>query len=248
MDCKHARLLLAFVRPGNPTELDDGEAADLTHHLDGCPVCAGLAHDEQRADDRIGRAMRDVVLPEGLRTRLLNRVNAARDAWYRGWLVRVGGVAAGVLIAVLIARAWFAPPSLSGDTAAFTRVYDLQPREAADVEKAFKDDFQVGMKAPTELRYDLLQGYHMATFQGQQVPYLLLVSTPRPGGSAVVAQVFVLSTPPFDWDKAGELAASLQSVRVSVSVHKIPGTNYFYVIVYTGGDRDLFLKKNPLDI
>ena len=34
MDCKHARLLLAFVRPNDPTELDAAEAADLHLHLD----------------------------------------------------------------------------------------------------------------------------------------------------------------------------------------------------------------------
>lgn len=45
MDCNTARLLLAFVRPSNPTETDAAEAEALQQHLDGCAACAALAHD-----------------------------------------------------------------------------------------------------------------------------------------------------------------------------------------------------------
>ena len=99
MDCKHARLLLTFVRPGDSAELDAAEADELRRHLDTCAACGALAHDERRADDRIGRAMLDVTLPEGLRSRVLNRVNAEADAWLRRWVFRFASAAAVLVIA-----------------------------------------------------------------------------------------------------------------------------------------------------
>ena len=53
MDCKHARLLLAFVRPHHP-EVDASDANELNQHLESCPVCAAPAHDDGRADEQIG--------------------------------------------------------------------------------------------------------------------------------------------------------------------------------------------------
>src|SRR5262245_10465360 len=99
MDCRNARLLLEFARPLT-AELDAGEAEALQGHLADCPECGALAREERRLDEHLGRAVRDVPVPEGLRDRLLARLATERDAWFRRWLLRAVGVAAGIALAV----------------------------------------------------------------------------------------------------------------------------------------------------
>src|SRR5947209_7636374 len=115
MDCKNARLLLEFARPGG-RELEAADAEALHQHLAECSECAALAHDEQRADEHLGRAMRDVPVPAGLRERVLKRLSVERDAWYRRWLVRWAAAAAVLLAVGLLGyHYWFGQrPALDG--------------------------------------------------------------------------------------------------------------------------------------
>src|SRR5262245_18752627 len=98
MDCKTARLLLHFDRPGTP-DLAGADADDLRRHLAECPECRPAADAERRADVKIGRAVRDVPVPEDLRARLVSRLKKDRSAWYRRRVVWPVGVAAAVLLA-----------------------------------------------------------------------------------------------------------------------------------------------------
>jgi hypothetical protein len=77
MDCKTARLLLDFARP-EARELEAEEAAALERHLDHCPDCHSQAYNERQLDDRLGKAMRQVDVPTGLREQLLARLESAR--------------------------------------------------------------------------------------------------------------------------------------------------------------------------
>jgi hypothetical protein len=77
MDCKTARLLLDFARP-EARELEAEEAAALERHLDHCPECHSQAYNERQLDDRLGKAMRQVEIPTGLREQLLARLESAR--------------------------------------------------------------------------------------------------------------------------------------------------------------------------
>src|SRR5689334_15791744 len=102
MDCRTARLLLDFERPRVP-ELPPDDASALDAHLAGCPECEALAQADRAADDRLGRAMRDVAVPEGLHQRILDRLVAERGDQRRrwlGWTVRVAAAAAVVVLAV----------------------------------------------------------------------------------------------------------------------------------------------------
>jgi len=237
MDCKHARLLLAFVRPNNP-EVDASETNALNRHLESCPDCATLARDDQRADDQIGRAMNDVPLPENLRQRLLNRLNAERDAWRRRWLLRAAAAAA-VLLAVFLGvhAYWSQPAKIDPEQLAALNHPQFPKANTEEVEKAFKV-----MAAAPELRVHLIKGYQLAVFQKQQVPYLLLTAPGRDGPA--VAHVHVLSKKQFDWDDARNLPNRFQSGTVRVSVQDI-NTQFFYVMIYTAGDQDLFLVPRP---
>src|SRR5690242_15755148 len=102
MDCRTARLLLDYARPA-PAELPGGDAAALEGHLTACPECEALARAERQADDRLGRAVRDVPVPDGLRDRLLARLGAERRRWYPRRLTWGGGTLAGAAAALLLA-------------------------------------------------------------------------------------------------------------------------------------------------
>jgi len=100
MDCKTARLLLHFARP-EVRELEGEEAAELQHHLDHCPECYSWAYSERLFDDHLGKAMRQVEVPVGLREQILTRLEAARYDWYRqrfARVVRLSAAAAAVLL------------------------------------------------------------------------------------------------------------------------------------------------------
>ena len=110
MDCKNARMLLEFEGPLR-SELDPAEAAALHDHLEQCLACRELAEGERRLDAAMGRAMRDVPIPPALRTRLMTRLDAERDAFYKRFGMKVTAAAAvlAVLTIWLAARAAQAP-------------------------------------------------------------------------------------------------------------------------------------------
>jgi hypothetical protein len=82
MDCKTARLLLDFARP-QARELEAEEAEALESHLDHCPDCHSQARGERQLDECLGKAMRQVEVPAGLRDQLLARLESARGDWHR---------------------------------------------------------------------------------------------------------------------------------------------------------------------
>jgi hypothetical protein len=82
MDCRTARLLLDFARPQAP-ELHADDAGALQNHLDRCPDCHGLARGERQLDEHLGKAVRQVEVPAGLREQLLSRLEAERGDWHR---------------------------------------------------------------------------------------------------------------------------------------------------------------------
>jgi hypothetical protein len=103
MDCKTARLLLPFARP-HRCELEQTEAGALEGHLDHCPDCHSLAQHEDAFDQRLGRAMRQVEVPAGLREQLLARLEAERGDWYRRRFAQHARLAAAA--AILLVLGW----------------------------------------------------------------------------------------------------------------------------------------------
>jgi hypothetical protein len=245
MDCKTARLLLEFARPGSP-ELDAGEAEALRQHLGDCSDCGALAAAENRADEQLGRAMRAVSVPAGLRQRLLTRVAAARPAWHRRWLVR--GVAAAAAVVLLGGFGYWL---LSGSPAAVSpaeirRLADHQGSTKEDITKGFEEHFGVEVVLPDHLNYTLLDSYGLQVIQGRQVPYVLLFA---PGGKrddppAALAQVYILSSGQFDLDETFKAINSLSpgsrySFEATFSKDKDP----LYLIFYKG-QFDRFQQQN----
>jgi hypothetical protein len=103
MDCKTARLLLDFARP-QARELEAEEAQALESHLDRCPECHSQARSEREFDQHLGRAMRQVEVPAGLRDQLLARLESARGDWHRQRFAHAARLC--VAAAALLLLAW----------------------------------------------------------------------------------------------------------------------------------------------
>jgi hypothetical protein len=258
MDCKTARLLLDFVRPHAP-EVDPTDAAELDRHLSGCPACAGLAAEERRLDDVLGRAMRRVEVPAGLAQQLHNRLEADRTERSRRWWGH--GLRAAVAAALLVGLVWGGwlvwkqrPPRL------------LDPEYDGFVEDVKADGYQghssdtvdlfyrrngIDAGAPTHLDYRYLKGYGLADFRGRQVPHLVFVlpgpektaadrkkeeGVPEPGA---YVQVYILSGKKFDLDKLKDGAqANYGDFKVTVEIQQHASGRYAYVYVYNGDSLD----------
>jgi hypothetical protein len=247
MDCKSARLLLEFARPGGG-EVEAADAAALHQHLAECPECAALASDERRADEHLGRAVRDVPVPAGLRERVLKRLSVERDAWYRRWLVRWVAAAA-----VLLAAGWLGyhywlgrRPALDGGIV--HRHVNQRAFSASEVERAFREELGVDMKAPPGFHYHLLRWYGIANVQGRQVPELLFLSPRDPDNNnqPTLAKVYVLSGRQFNLEGTRSKGMAFGSGNYSVKLEDFGVPDYLYVVVYPGDSFNTFCPDpNP---
>lgn len=244
MDCKTARLLLEFAQPGD-AELDEAEAQALRDHLHECPECAVVAAAERRADEHLGRAVRDVPVPEGLRERLLSRLGRERDAWWKRWALHKVAAAAALFLAGWLGYTWWVG-RLPAINVADVLDDHSQPRMSPQAVEDWFGRRGLAMKTPP-LRDDLLASYHVAVFRDKQVPLLLYV---RPadgggGGPPVVAQVYVLSANQFDLKRTLEHGAFFNGSGQVAEVIKHPEfpDQYLYLIISTGGTHADFRRR-----
>jgi hypothetical protein len=241
MDCRTARLLLAFSRPGG-SELRPAEAAELETHLHTCPECDALARSERRVDEHLGQTVRDVPLPVGLRQRIMDRLRKDRAASRRRWLVRAGSVAAAVGLVALSGLLWAAlsVPALPVEQI-LNDAHEFQAsRDSANVTRWFQEKYHVSAEAPREigdvpLNYFYLADYGLESLQGKLVPRLLFV---RGSNSA---RIYLVS----DWQfRIKDIADGAQFPgSVTVTVWQHPSNPHLaYVVV---GSLDPFLLPRP---
>ncbi len=250
MDCKTAQLLLDCARP-HCNELDAEDANALEDHFAGCPDCAALARTERHLDEHLGKAMRNVEVPDTLRAHLLNRLDAERNDWYKRWaghgLRTAVAVAACVLLVVGGVAGYLqyryanrSAPNLDDLTWEYKQ-REQSPPERADVEAAFKKQGLVTVLP--DFKYDNLRTYGIADFQGVQVPQLVFavngdgMNTPREN-----AIVYVLSSKQFQLKDLTTSTPSPSGYQYSVDVQHQPGGSFAYVVVHTGNNYD-WLKK-----
>ena len=240
MDCKTARLLLAFCRP-TAAELDPCETEALDNHLMECSPCAALARAEHHLEHQIGLAMRDVPLPSHLRQRLLLRLEAERKAWYRHLAQRHPRIAAAVaalllLTAGLTLYAALRPPRPL-DLAAVADNWNAEVSASREqVRKAFEErGFKIVV--PAEFNYQYLASYELRPFGGKMVPHLLFLRGPN------YAAVYILSGSDFDVRAAVDQPRE-GSGRFTVELRPGPANGKVaYLIKYTGGSFDWCLEE-----
>jgi hypothetical protein len=245
MDCRTAHLLLDFHRP--PTELEAGEAEALENHLIDCTACARLARDERRLDEHLGRAMRDVALPEGLRDRLVARLNTpqtlplpprrfGRGAW--------SFTAAAAILLLAFGGALLASRPRSVDVSQLR--HDTWTQFNPD--RTQVDDWlQAGryrVPAPDMFEYNLLTHYHLANLQGQRVPMLLFTS---PNHRHVYqARVYLLDAKQFDLDALREAPPSQDSGCAVVFVPHPTDPRFAYLVVHNAENLNPFMASTQL--
>jgi hypothetical protein len=242
MDCRHARMLLEVAHP-LATELEATETEALAVHLADCPECGPLAEADRRVDEKIGAAMRDVAVPQGLRERIGRRLQVERDVWLRGLVIRTLGAAAAVIAVGWIGLLWIGKP-VEPDLHQVLGVVDQRESSAKMVEQVFAD-MGVTMVAPRKFDYRNLVSFNMAVFpdgNGKLAPHLVFVRREQ-NGAQFSAQVYVLSGRTFKLDeiRTATLVGSQQNIKVD-GIESNP--HVVYVIIYTGPSCDAFFAKN----
>jgi hypothetical protein len=195
MDCRTARLLLDFARPRS-TELEPSEADALEGHLAVCSECEALARAERRLDSRIGRAFRDVPIPDGLRERLSNRLSAER--WRRrrrvlAWTARAAAVlllVGGIAGAALYLWPRRLPP-LSLDLLHQEAVLEMALTRQ-QVEERFQERYRRTIVAPLRFNYRLLRHYGLEKHQDKELPVLVFAQGDER------ARVYIITDRDFD--------------------------------------------------
>jgi hypothetical protein len=235
MDCKTARLLLAFDRPLPAPELEAGEAERLHEHLAECPECGSAAQTERQVDQHLGRAMRAIPVPDGLRHRLLTRLEGERRGWYRRrvWAPAAAAAAAAVLLAVWFGLGPHHPlPRPDLDYHALTQQFGSPPDR---VQEWFYETYHVKTTVPPQLDYNLLAFYDLANFQGQRVPLLYFIR------GEFTARVYVLSDQQFDLT---DLKTDKMPGYPVVVLDDPRNPHVRYVAIYTSEQLDWFLDKH----
>jgi hypothetical protein len=244
MDCKTARQLLDFARPLCP-EMETADAEALHSHLAECPECGPFAAQERRIDDHIGRAMRDVSVPEDFKQRLLNRLSKERDAWY--WRrIRWGAAAAVILLA--LAGAWYFWPAPGLDLREIQQLAKASEKPLGD-EAQIADWFRrIGgyeVKLPSDFKYDLLVDYGFANFQGRTVPRLRFVQSNRLKQAPDYADVFVLGDDQFNLASLESQPDREESGTPKVRVLRLAGDPHVVFIAVYNNSLDVFMNQGP---
>ncbi|MCS6851401.1 MAG: DUF3379 domain-containing protein [Gemmataceae bacterium] len=232
MDCRTARLFLAFVRPG-ASEFDAADAAALEEHLADCPECSLLAEHQTRSDAALHRAMNAVSVPEGLRERILQRLAASRRR--RLWPAAVA--AASLALAAALGYGLLLPSPVAFDLEheVFHQSSQLgmEPEQVEQVLAAQG----IATTLPRQFHYLSLIHFGLEEFHGQRVPFLLFL---RDGEWA---RLYVVDQRHFD---VQALMAQTRADSGGCTVEVIPGPpGTAYVVVYTGGSLARFLRAAP---
>jgi hypothetical protein len=242
MDCKTARLLLDFAYP-QAKELEAEEAAALESHLDHCSDCHSQARSERQLDECLGKAVRQVEVPAGLREQLSARLEAERGDWYRrrfAHAARLCAAAAAVLLLSWFGLSWLmermTPPIDPHQVAAAVQNDALDnPRTRA--EEALK---RMGVQTPLpNLNYHLLACppflAELPGYPGRQVPSLLFVRNGR------VARIFVIR------EKAipDETPAFLDGSSFKAELLPPEGGAYRFLVIHDGDNLDWLLPPEP---
>lgn len=174
MNCQIARLLLPFARPSS-TDLNAAERKLVETHLAACLECAAIARDERSWDERLGPAMRNVPIPEGLKDRLLARLAADCKAAHR-LRRRVFQLAAAAALFAGFAFTWYWIHHGSGLVDLSEHMSFISTTDPGLVLDQLRADGKLAnLDFPEELYqwdFSLLTDYYVQLSDGQRIPTL----------------------------------------------------------------------------
>jgi hypothetical protein len=245
MDCKTAHSLLQFTRPQG-YDLDATDRTALDDHLAVCPECDSAARAERQFDDHLGRAIRDVPVPNGLKDRLERKLRQQRDDWWKqvtGRGMRYAAAAAAVLIVVFVGFSVYRsqkpvldPDQVIDQIGAVS--YAPLDREAAE---SFFASQGHRVSGPGDFNYNYLRSCNLAELKTTSqkrvlVPQLLFV---RPGGQ--VAEVFILSEDTWNLKEFSGEVNSSSGDTIKVKIRPPSGLRASAYAIRYSGDLSLFL-------
>jgi hypothetical protein len=232
MDCDNFRILLLFYRPGRTSDLAAEDVTALEAHLSGCPTCSAHIRRDTALDAVIGKSLRGVTVPAGLKSGLSASAAATSSRlWRAKWL---GRVTAASLVTIGVGVGWggydrYTRPALDPYTVA-----DSQEAIVLDPERAVRDWLRVqGVSVPNDFNLRLTTGYGYDEVQGVRVPVIDL----RIDGQT--ARLYLL--PPTKFGTAN--AAATQNSTVTVQLFRDqPAAGWTVMVAYTGASLAPFLK------
>jgi hypothetical protein len=234
MDCRDAQFYLRLRRPGSD-DLDADASAALDRHLAGCAGCAAAGRALAGFDAAVGRAMRAVPVPDGLRDRVFAEAASRRGAVRRRQVYRGLAVAASVLVTCGLALGVYSAARPHADVMRLVGINDElgQPQGAERQIAAFLKTHNLpALPEP----FDPALFVHAGTesVQGRDVPVLVFRERTGPG----LAKVYAYRDTAFKLDRIRDEQASLFSARP----YPNPTAGMTYVVVYTGMDLTPFLR------
>jgi hypothetical protein len=237
MKCNDIRCQLPLLQNAGLDQLDADAQAALRFHLDQCPACAAWLERERRLDEHLGKAVRDVPVPDGLSRQILDKL--ARQP--RRFSPVLLASAACLLLAIGSAATWvFWPsPRLSFDDISNLVARGEQHATPESVEAWFRDQ-RLTMAAPREYDYTYLQSLEVIEFQGRRVPKLIFYR--ERGGRATLADVLVLSSRQFRLDDLQAIDHLAVRSKV-VSLRQDADSPEYYFLRISQGDFDLLLRE-----
>jgi len=230
-------------------DLEDVEALDA--HLLHCSECAALARAERAVDEKIGRAMHQIDIPDGLRERVLARMVVERGDWYRRWFghgMRVAAVAAGLL---LLVWGWYLFYPAQRPPVDLVQVFDQTNIIRPGPDELFDSWKRLGTPAvaPDFFNYAFLTGHGLAELPGHPGKKVAVLDfahrADRAGQDAFydkLARVYILSNKQFDLRSLANPPALDPSYNYRLHIRYRPGDPFGYLVFYTGDSFDWLLS------
>jgi hypothetical protein len=178
MECKAAQQLFPYYLRGT-RELEPQELEALEAHLGECGACSAQIQSEMKLDAELGSAIRAVRVPEGLRERIMSRLQLRRGAVVRRW---VGLATALVAACLLIAVGAYLVSTSRGVALPPIDVNDLsgslsQARTPDQIQEWLDYRAPGSLWLPGKLRdewnFNLLDHYYVQYVDGHAVPTLV---------------------------------------------------------------------------
>lgn len=244
MDCKTARLLLEIAGPRRAHELAAEDLGALEGHLHDCLDCAAHAQAERQIDAVLGRAMRDVPVPGGLRHRLLEQLEAESAARLRRrarrWLAVAAAAALAGLAVWLGLDSWRSHHRPRIDFEAVAQNFAAQRINPTpeNVEQWFAYVKNIRTQAPAEFNYALLSYYDTTELQGRTVPLLLFAQGKEQ------AWVYIVADRDFKIQDALQNQPNVGS-SCKVEMRAAADPHFAYLIVYTSESLAPFTDNPP---
>lgn len=238
MDCKTARLL-DELRGNRESELPPEDNVELDEHLHSCSDCHRLVSTERRIDAHISRAMKAVLVPSGLKSRILDQLATERGAWYRRRIFAVTAAAAAVILAVGL-FAWQPHSKAKVDINELVLKEDRYVEDPNGAVHPWLEAQGIQYHPPVPFDPRLLAFHSMTTIQGKQVPMLYYR-----GERNVFAKVYILKEADFDFGSLPQTysGSSVYGNQVTILRDTEQPNKFAYIVLFTGDSLDPFLTK-----